>query len=665
MKLLLLFTILFQSPSDTTQTQLLREVVVSAQRIENNAFETAQSIKVIDTKYLQNRMPRTSPEALSSINGVFVQKTNHGGGSPFVRGLTGNQTLLLIDGIRLNNGTFRYGPNQYFNTIDPFSIQKIEILKNSGSVQYGSDAIGGTIQVLTEDPQFNSNLKVNILGRLATQGMEQSSRGSFSIGNNLIAVSASIVYRNFGDLMGGKNTGRQYPSGYNEQASNFKGKIKLSKGIVTIAHQYFEANHVPIYHKILLENFSINEFQPQQRQLSYIKFKQENQSRLFSSVSFSGSLQTSKEGRNSQKKSSLRLIREVDKVYSKGLTSTILSKLSNKWTANSGIDIYHDLVKSQKTEQILSDITPTSPSSMRGLYPDASRLFNYSIFSLHQFRQNSWHFSAGLRYNGFSIIIPEKTIGTTMLHPKAFVPNASLAYINNQSNIYFSYNAGFRSPNIDDLGTLGIVDFRYELPSKDLKPEKSNNYELGYKFRGDKIASTTAIYYSDLKDLITRVKIPNQIIDGYNVYRKENIEKAYIKGIEAEIEAICSASLKTYAGISYSFGQNITKHEPMRRIPPLNGQIGLEYRKRHFFVHPEFLFAQNQSRLAQGDKDDNRIGPNGTSAWNIINLYSGYEYKFIFMNITVQNILNRDYKTHGSGINGVGRSLWATLKFSI
>lgn len=302
MKLLLLFTILFQSPSDTTQTQLLREVVVSAQRIENNAFETAQSIKVIDTKYLQNRMPRTSPEALSSINGVFVQKTNHGGGSPFVRGLTGNQTLLLIDGIRLNNGTFRYGPNQYFNTIDPFSIQKIEILKNSGSVQYGSDAIGGTIQVLTEDPQFNSNLKVNILGRLATQGMEQSSRGSFSIGNNLIAVSASIVYRNFGDLMGGKNTGRQYPSGYNEQASNFKGKIKLSKGIVTIAHQYFEANHVPIYHKILLENFSINEFQPQQRQLSYIKFKQENQSRLFSSVSFSGSLQTSKEGRNSQKK---------------------------------------------------------------------------------------------------------------------------------------------------------------------------------------------------------------------------------------------------------------------------------------------------------------------------------------------------------------------------
>ena len=53
--------------------------------------------------------------------GVWVQKTNHGGGSPFIRGLVGNQILVLVDGIRLNNATLRYGPNQYLATVDPVS----------------------------------------------------------------------------------------------------------------------------------------------------------------------------------------------------------------------------------------------------------------------------------------------------------------------------------------------------------------------------------------------------------------------------------------------------------------------------------------------------------------------------------------------------------------
>ena len=90
---------------------------------------------------------RTLPEALIGTSGVFIQKTNHGGGSAFIRGLTGNQTLILLDGIRLNNSTFRYGPNQYLNTIDLFSIEKLEVAKGIGAVDYGSDAFAGVINL--------------------------------------------------------------------------------------------------------------------------------------------------------------------------------------------------------------------------------------------------------------------------------------------------------------------------------------------------------------------------------------------------------------------------------------------------------------------------------------------------------------------------------------
>jgi len=103
---------------DSLPSRTLAEVVVTANRHESLQIKTPEAIRLINDKSIQHFQLRTAPEALLLTPGVFIQKTNHGGGSPFIRGLTGNQTLLLIDVIRLSNATFRYGPNQYFNTID-------------------------------------------------------------------------------------------------------------------------------------------------------------------------------------------------------------------------------------------------------------------------------------------------------------------------------------------------------------------------------------------------------------------------------------------------------------------------------------------------------------------------------------------------------------------
>src|SRR5688500_15527068 len=101
--------------------RLLDGVVLTVQRSKQRYLFVSYSVSTVSKSYLQEFNPRTAPEALMGTNGVFVQKTNHGGGSPFVRGLTGNQTLILVDGIRINNSTFRYGPNQYLNTIDIYT----------------------------------------------------------------------------------------------------------------------------------------------------------------------------------------------------------------------------------------------------------------------------------------------------------------------------------------------------------------------------------------------------------------------------------------------------------------------------------------------------------------------------------------------------------------
>ena len=169
-------TVFAQALADSSFT--LEELVVTAQRSAKPRLASTDAIEVLHQKHIQSRQMRSAPEAIALLPGVFVQKTNHGGGSPMLRGLTGNQTLLLMDGIRLNNATYRYGPNQYFNTIDLFSLEKIEVLRGSGAVQYGSDALGGVIQAFSRELSFSekSDLGGALLFRRATQGMEQTVR---------------------------------------------------------------------------------------------------------------------------------------------------------------------------------------------------------------------------------------------------------------------------------------------------------------------------------------------------------------------------------------------------------------------------------------------------------------------------------------------------------
>ncbi|MGZ5134605.1 MAG: TonB-dependent receptor plug domain-containing protein, partial [Flavitalea sp.] len=341
------------SQSDSI-TRALEEVIITAQRSKQNQLFTPYSVSSVSRHYLNDFNPRTTPEALMGVNGVFVQKTNHGGGSPFIRGLTGNQTLLLIDGIRLNNSTFRYGPNQYLNTIDVYSINRIEIAKGTGSVQYGTDALGGVIHIITSEPVFSKEKRsVNgkVSGKYMTGNMEQTVRGDLGYSSKNFGITAGVAYRQFGDLMGGDTTGRQSPSGYNQWSFDAKAKFALDKNIqLTFAHQFLQQDNVPVYHKVKLESFSLNEFDPQKRSLSYARLNVQGKKSWMKEIEIIGSWQQTSEGRNSQKQGSLKLRNERDGINTFGFTIDVLSHIKKSWTANSGIELYHDRVNSSAQE---------------------------------------------------------------------------------------------------------------------------------------------------------------------------------------------------------------------------------------------------------------------------------------------------------------------------
>ncbi len=654
------------SEPDTLISQTLAEVVVTASRFSSQLVNTPDAVRVLNYRIIEKSQSRSAPEALSLTPGVFVQKTNHGGGSPILRGLTGNQTLLLIDGIRLSNSTTRYGPNQYFNTIDVFSLRKIEVLRGSGSVQYGSDAMGGTVQAFTHDLDISNqpDWETKLLTRFGTHGMEKSFNLNSVYRNNSFALKAGMTYRDFGDVVGGDTTGRQSPSGYREFDYDLKGKIAVSeRSSVTFAFQSVNQKDVHLFHKVLLENYLVNKTNPQNRKLAYIRLNQDLKKGIIKSAVITASFQHSEEGREMQKNGSNVFRKELDKVQTYGFSGELLLSSSTIWSGNIGFEVYSDLVKSSRKD---TDIQTFMSVSRRGLYPDGSSMTSTAIFSTHSIRVDDWILSAGARFNAFSINVRDGVTGSTRLSPNAIVGNIGiLRKITVASGLFVSLNTGFRAPNIDDLGTLGIVDFRYEIPNFDLKPEKSFQYQLGYRHNSKILKGDFFVYRNELYDLITRKRVEGQTIEEYPLYQKENSDRAFIQGVETSWDLYAGSSFVLRSSLTYTYGQNITNNEPLRRIPPLFGRMAVEYNLREYLFGIEWLTASKQSRLARGDIDDNRIPTGGTPGWNIFNLNTGYSFKFVEVDLTLRNILNKDYRYHGSGINGYGRSLFLTIVINI
>ncbi len=648
--------------------QLNDQVVVTAQRYETQSFERPEAIAVVTNQDIARNALRSTPELLQGQPGVFVQKTNHGGGSPFVRGLTGQQTLLLVDGIRLNNATFRSGPNQYLNTLDPFLLDRIEVVRGGGSVQYGSDAMGGAINVLTTPLTFSQSRRLSgdVQAKLATGGMEKSGRVSVGYSGAKAAIQGGFSYRDFGDLVGGAGIGRQTPTGYDQYSLDLKSLVRINPNLrLTLAVQHLRQDSVPVFHKVQLEKFALNQFNPQVRTLLYARLEGYGPGKWVKSWQITPLASRTLEERQSRKVTATRTLAERDEVKTYGLLASFLSQPTSFWTIQTGAEWYYDQVasKKQELEPIWSSAGP--PPVQRGLYPNQATMSNLAFYTLHTLRYQKWVLTAGGRFNTFAIKIPDSDLGTSVITPSALVGNAGLMYsVLPYLNLIVNANSSFRAPNIDDLGTLGIVDFRFEVPNTALKPERGFSKELGMKLRTNRLSSSLFVFHSQLTNLIGRIKT-DEMRQDYPVYLKENIANAFIRGLEAETEWQLSKKWLLSGYLTYTYGQNVTSNEPYRRIPPLNGKVALQVQPTtNTWARVGYYFADRQDRLAKGDQDDNRIPAGGTPGWQVVHAAAGYQLGKLSLSAELQNLFNEGYRMHGSGVAEVGRSAWIRARYS-
>jgi outer membrane receptor protein involved in Fe transport len=644
---------------DTGSIERISVVNIDAALLRKVSWENQPYRTIVKTNtHSVGGNTRTVPEMLSYETGVMVQKTNHGGGSPSLRGLHGNQTLMMVDGIRLNNSIFRYGPNQYLNTVDAFAVDQLDVLFGSGSIQYGSDAMGGVIAAKFHEPEF---VKCNqwvpkVFFRTTTGNQEYSMRSSVDrcFGQN--AITAGITMRQFGDVLAGGDLKYQRPSGYKEFDVDVKFVHKDKLGKWVSAYQSNNQFDVPIFHRVALENYKFYNTTLQARTLTYLKRSLVFAGKLFDEIELMAGRQNQHEHREFQKNNSNLLRTERDSVNTYFFTTKFYGKLHNRWQWVLGTDFYFDKVNSARTD---ADVALGTLKQIRGLYPNGSTQMQNSAFGYITKTGDRGLVRLGGRYNYTQIILQTLETGNVQYQKGAFVADgAGSLKVTKKLHLYGNVGTGFRSPNIDDMGTLGIVDFRFETPQHGLLPEYSFNKELGLKYKSAKSQFNVCVFHNAMSGLISRIKAGTDSMQGYPVYQKQNVGSSLIYGAELDWKHEWGGHWVFGGGGSLIVGDNITGNEPMRRIPPAMCNAVLRYKLNgSVSFSMNIIGARAQLRLAKGDIQDNRIGPAGTPGYFTGDLRCEMNFKRATVDIAVLNLRNQRYKTHGSGIYSMGRAV--------
>ncbi len=654
----------------------MRRVTVTADRRTQAEFRTQKAVTVTDEEEISRRPAGSTADALRETPGVLVQKTTAGHGAPIIRGLIGKDILLLYNGVRLNKPTFRFGGNQYLNTVDAEALSRIEVVRGPGSVLYGSDAIGGMVNLITSPPAFTD-------GSVAWRPLLRTRYTSADQGRSLhlgieragprIGAKLGVTARTLGNLNPGGTISVQDPTGYDEISGHAIVAFRLSsERTLRIDLLHISQSDVPRYDQYANGRFEQYLYDPQDRFLGMASYVDQQPLPILQTLEWNFSWQREHEGRKLQRTGSTTRQINDDEITTFGTFIQATTLLGGRHVIRWGMEFYADRVRSSRTI-VETDTTYET----RGSYPDDSTYRSVGLFLSDDIGLGSrTDLALGVRGSRMWVHSPvgapfgfyEDTFGNV-------TGNIGVSHrMRDWLNLVASVSRGFRAPNFNDTVVLQASNFGVDAPSPGLQPEISTNYEIGAKMEWDSSDVEAFLYYTRLEDLIDRR--PGEYLglswldedgDGSQdpdeplINQRRNVGRAHITGIELQGRLTLSSHLLLRGNAFYTFGSSYTAGEPMSRIPPVMGLVGVRWRTNGTSLEAFVRAAGEQTRLSQRDIDDSRIDAGGTPGWSDWNLRGSHDFGPVRIDLTFGNIFDHAYKEHGSGVFNPGRHVVIAL----
>ncbi|MDH5621660.1 MAG: TonB-dependent receptor, partial [Gammaproteobacteria bacterium] len=523
----------------SSTTGNLDEVIVTATRRPVVSKEVSSALSFVRGEDALGEKLVT--DALAKSIGVYLQQTTPGQGSAIIRGLKGSALLHLVDGMPLSNAIFRSAPTPFLALVPTTVVERIEIIRGTPASLYGSQAVGGVVQVVTREPSFDSDeteLRRDFTLSLDTAELQKSVSGSVDIGNHRRAAIVSAEYLTTGDRRVGGGE-RIAPSGYSSKAARFAVSLHPSD----VSSWFFDLHWLeqPKTPRIdeLVPGYGETEpssseyfFAPNQRLFAHMRHTAAD-SLLGLDWSADGAWQRITDDLVTRDYASPTRRYEANRsdLYALSINATG-NGAGISWVA--GADLRADEVTSSRREL---DILTMASSDVAPRYPSGSRIDEMAVFGNFDWPlAENVHFGGGLRISDVRIDVP-----TSSLTPAVSIDvrrlSGDLGWIYSfQETWQLVANAGFgfRAPNIADLGTLGNrPGNRYNVPNPDLREERVEQVDVGIRKQSDTVHFELVLYALSFDDRITSVLTGDTTADGRDIVQSVNAADTFIRGAEA------------------------------------------------------------------------------------------------------------------------------------
>ena len=622
------------------------EVTVTASGAEQSTFEALQSVETVSSSQITTRSGTSLGEVLEGESGVSKRSFGAGSSRPVIRGFDGDRVLVAQDGVR--SGSLGSQSGDHAETIDTLNVDRIEVVKGPATLLYGSNAIGGVVNAVSNhDDKADKGFR----GFLTTVGATNPRQGGLSAGLEY-GLEKFLFFGNgsFQDAGDFRSALGIVPNSASRSTSGtFGGGFYDKKAYFTTTLNIDRRRYGIPFAAFIESGGASNDDNIDIRPRSYnLKlnggFRDINAFVTSGKFTFNYNNYLHDELENETVGTTFR---------NKTVSSRAMfeQKSVGKLTGRFGFEGFNRNYEVTGNERLIDG--KVSHNSFSG-------------FALEElkFKRVTFQFGGRVERNAYN---PENT----SYLDRTFTGFSGAAGIRvglwEKGALVLNYSNSFRAPSLEELYNNGphVGTVAFEIGNQNLKPERSNGLDFSLRHQSDKFRAEFNLFYYSINNFVYLAYSDEDgdgqvdIEDNLPVLRYSQEKSRYL-GAEFSFDADLNKYFNVFFNADYVRAQLVDLNLNLPRIPPMHARIGFDYKIKGFNVRPEIDLASRQKRLFPLERY--------TAGYGLFNVAANYtigkaHLAHIF-SVNAYNLTNKEYRNHLSFIKELAPETGRGVKFS-